>query len=101
MGDFQPNKTTIKDLGSLPIFCPSAFDVEPEYGFGMLGIPPRVPPAAALIVVMEVVQFFKVLAWRSMQDFFYMPFLHESIATLPPLGPPLRNISVFFQIFSQ
>jgi hypothetical protein len=84
MGDFQPNKTTLKERGSLPIFCLSAPDVEPEYGFGMLGIPPRVPPAAALIVVMEVVQFFKVLAWCLIQGFFYMHNLHESIATLPP-----------------
>jgi hypothetical protein len=52
----------------------SAPDVEPEYGFGMLGIPPRVPPAAALIVVMEVVQFFKVLAWCSIQGFLYALF---------------------------
>ncbi len=73
MGDFQLNKTTLKERGSLPIFILSAPDVEPEYGFGMLGIPPRVPPAAALIVVMEVVQFFKVLAWCSMQGFLICP----------------------------
>ncbi len=99
-GGFQPNKTTLKERGSLPIFLSVCSWCSTRVRVWYVGDP---TPRAACRCPHRGYGGRPILQGLGMvliTGFFNMPFLHESIAKLPPLGP-VEEHKWFFQISSQ